>query len=98
MRILSLNFYVNLGGGMTITPNDQEEEKKKIKGPEGSPWLSCTCKIWAKCLHSQISAQGHSTPLSFFIVSPDPASELFDEAIASVNSRTTQQFEAISAI
>ena len=29
MRILSLNFYVNLGGAMTITPNDQEEEKKK---------------------------------------------------------------------
>jgi hypothetical protein len=35
MRILSLNFYVNLGGAITITPNDQEEEKKK--GPEGSP-------------------------------------------------------------
>ena len=31
MRILSLNFYVNLGGAMTITPNDQEEEKKKKK-------------------------------------------------------------------
>ena len=29
MRILSLNFYVNLGCAMTITPNDQEEEKKK---------------------------------------------------------------------
>ena len=97
MRILSLNFYVNLGGAMTITPNDQEEEKKK-KRPEGSPWFSCTRKLWAKFLHSQISSQGHSTPLSFFIVSPDPASELFDEAIASLNSRTTQQFEAISAI
>ena len=95
MSILSLNFYVNLGCAMTITPNDQEEEKKK--GPEGSPWLSCTCKLWAKFLHSQISSQGHSTPLSFFIVSPDPASELFDEAIASLNSRTTQKVEAISA-
>ena len=31
MRILSLNFYVNLGGAMTITPNDQEEKKKKKK-------------------------------------------------------------------
>ena len=97
MRIISLKFYVNLGCAMTITPNDQEEEKKK-KRPEGSPWFSCTRKLWAKFLHSQISSQGHSTPLSFFIVSPDPASELFDEAIASVNSRTTQQFEAISAI
>ena len=95
MRILSLNFYVNLGGAMTITPNDQEEEKKKR--PEGSPWFSCTRKLWAKLLHSQISSQGHSTPLSFFIVSPDPASELFDEAIASLNSRTTQKVEAISA-
>ena len=31
MRILSLNFYVNLGGAMTITPNDQEEEREKKK-------------------------------------------------------------------
>ena len=35
MRILSLNFYVNLGGAMTITPNDQEEEKKKKKKARG---------------------------------------------------------------
>jgi hypothetical protein len=93
MRTLSLNFYVNLGGAMTITPNDQEKKR-----PEGSPRLSCTCKLLAKCLHSKISAQGHSTPLSFFIVSPDPASGLFDEAIESLNSRRTQQVEEISAI
>ena len=31
MRILFLNFYVNLGGAMTITPNDQEEEREKKK-------------------------------------------------------------------
>jgi hypothetical protein len=39
-----------------------------------------------------------STPLAFSIVSPDPASELFGEAIASLNSIRTQQVEAISAI
>ena len=26
-----MNFYVNLGGAMTITPNEQEEEKRKEK-------------------------------------------------------------------
>ena len=77
-----------------LLQNDQGLKNKENES-ELSPTLSCTCKLWIRWQYSQIS-QGHSTPLAFCIMSPDPASGLFGDYLPL--QLWPQQVQAISAI
>ena len=70
MRILSLNFYVNLGGAMTITPNDQEEEKKKKKGQRGHhDSLVRVSSELSSCIHKYLPRDtAHHCPSLLFLL------------------------------
>ena len=72
MSILFLNFYVNLGGAMTITPNDQEEEreKKKKKGQMGhhESLVRVSCELSA-CIHKYLPRDtAHNCPSLLFLL------------------------------
>jgi hypothetical protein len=77
-----------------LLQNDQGLKNKENES-ELSPTLSCTCKLSNRWQYSQIS-QGHSTPLAFCIVLPDPASGLFGDYLPL--QLWPQQVQAISAI